>query len=152
MKTYLLCSHPASLDSVETEFLHHLRTFKKAMIAETSFIASQWKIFSGVLAVAIFSVADLAVPSQSVEDYSLKALLIVALVFVVRLLLVQQKEHKQELKELRDRHETAMQNVVKANTESNQRVADLAEEQATYFKTVTRSIMDEKLKNVPKAS
>ena len=146
MKTYTLCSHPASLGDGNLELLHHFRTLRKSMIAETSFIASQWKIFSGVLAVATFAIADLGAAPQSIEDYSLKALLLVALVFVVRLLLIQQKEHKEELRTLRDRHETAMHDVVKANTESNQRVADLAEEQANYFKTVTRNIVDEKLK------
>lgn len=116
------------------------------MIIESSLIAANWKLASGGLAVIILAAADVVTPPQSIEDYSIKALMGVVIIFMVRLLLTQQKEHKQEMKDERDKHELRMETVIKENTTSNQQVVKMADEQMTYFKTVTRSIVDEHLR------
>ena len=116
------------------------------MIAEASLITvTKAKIISGCALAVLTLAADTQVSPASVEDYTLKSVLVVTVIFLGKLLLKQQQEHKTEMKELRDKHEDAMKTVVTANTASNEKVAELAEEQANYFKTVTRSVMDEKL-------
>lgn len=118
---------------------------KKAMIAETSLIAAKWKIFGGCLAMVVFGVADTQVTPASLEDYTLKGLLLLALVFVVRLLLKQQEDHKKEMDSLRSKHEEMLKGVIEKNTESNERVCEQAEEQTRYFREVTKGIVDEKI-------
>lgn len=123
------------------------------MIIESSILAANWKLASGGLAVILLAAADAVTPPQSIEDYSIKALMGVVIIFVVRLLLTQQKEHKQELKEERLQHraesavrEDKMVNAMTKQAEAMERMAEQTEEQTTYFKTVTRGIVDEHLK------
>lgn len=115
------------------------------MIAEASIVTVKTKIALGFVFASMLAVADSQMPPWSPEDYTLKGTLAVAVVVLWRLVLKQQAEHKLEMSTLRNKYEDDMKTVVTANTASNERVATLAEEQATYFKTVTRNIVDEKL-------
>ena len=114
--------------------------------ATTTFLTFKAKLALTGGFMAVLAAVDAQMPPASLEDYSLKALLLVAIIFVVRLLLKQQEEHKNEMRDLRDRHEKTLSTVVEKNTASNDRVCQLAEEQAAYFKTVTRDIVTEKLR------
>lgn len=115
------------------------------MIAEASIVTVKTKIALGFICASALAAADAQVAPWSPEDYTLKGALAIAVVVLWRLILKQQAEHKQEMAALRDKYESDMKTVVTANTASNEKVAQLAEEQATYFKTVTRNIVDEKL-------
>lgn len=126
---------------------------RTTMIVESSLLAANWKLASGGLAVVLLAAADAVTPPQSIEDYSIKALMGIVIIFVVRLLLTQQKEHKQELKDEREHNRTEaaqreekMVTAMTKQAEALERVADQTEEQTTYFKTVTRGIVDEHLK------
>lgn len=116
------------------------------MIVESSLLAANWKLATGGLAVVILAAADMAAPPQSIEDYSIKAMMGAVIIFLVRLLLKQQAEHKQELKEERTQHQEKVVSSMNKQAEALERVADLTEEQTTYFKTVTRGIVDEHIK------
>src|SRR3954470_23538205 len=115
------------------------------MIAEASMFTAKAKLTMGTLAVVALGVADTQAIPLSIEDYSIRGGLTVGLIFTVRLLLQTLKEHKAEMKELRDKHEERLATVIESNTESNRKVCQSAEEQLTYFKTVTRDIVNEKL-------
>ncbi len=126
------------------------------MIAETTLIATKWKAFAGCTAVAVLAAADSMVTPATLEDYGLKGLLILALVFVVRLLLKQQAEHKQELQEQQTQHraeasrrEERMLQAMHAQAEGLDQLTTLTKEQTDYFKSVTRNIVDQHLQNKP---
>lgn len=110
------------------------------MIAET-IITTKAKILAVFVGGVLVAVADSQFPAQSIEDWTAKGLLALAVGVLYRLLMKSQAESK----ELRDKHESRLLTVIEANTKSNEKVCELAEEQATYFKTVTRDIVNEKL-------
>lgn len=111
------------------------------MIAET-IITTNAKIAAMFLLGTAAAIADTQFPVSSVEDYTAKGLLGIACVVLYRLLMKSQADAK----DMRDKHEDKLMGVIEANTKSNERVCELAEEQSNYFKTVTRHIVDEKLK------
>lgn len=127
------------------------------MITEVSLIACNWKLATGGLALVLISAADMAVAPQTFEDYGLKGLLIVTVIFLVRQLLKTQAEHKAEMKEERATHlaanaqrEEKMIAAMTKQAEELGRVADQTEEQTTYFKTVTKDIVNERLHGIPR--
>ena len=100
--------------------------------------------------------ADLATEAKGWEEVSLKVILILALVYICKLYLEQQKEHKAELRETWDLHkreslerERLSKESQEANTRALNELTTLTKEQTDYFKTVTRSIIDERIKNRP---
>lgn len=126
------------------------------MIAEASLVTVKTKIALGFIFASMLAAADAQVTPWSPEDYTLKGILAAAVVVLWRLVLKQQAEHKSDMAKqqaehkaeitvLRDKYEEDMKTVVVANTASNEKVAELAEDQATYFRTVTRDIVNEKL-------
>ena len=126
------------------------------MIAETSLIAAKWKCFATVLAIGGLWIADESVMPKSYEDVGLKGLLIVAVAYLVRTSAKQQEEHKAEMKEQAETHleasgkrEDKMTTALTAQTDALNKVAALTQEQTEYFKTVTRGIVDDRLKSKP---
>jgi len=107
--------------------------------------------------------ADAANEAKGWEDLGLKTALTLALIFVVKLLLDQQKLHKQELKEIWDAHKAEMKamraehkeeaakredrmvKAIEVQVISMNEVRDLTRDQTEYFKTVTRNIVYEKI-------
>lgn len=105
--------------------------------------------FIGSLAV----IAETATELKGWEDTSLKALLIGAVIYLVRSQSQDRKEHKAELHEAWDLHkkesderEARTTDAMIANTKALAELTKITEEQTTYFKTVTRTIVDERLK------
>ena len=128
------------------------------MIAETSLIVAKCKLFVACLMTVAFFIADATAVPGSYEDLGLKACLVVALVFTVRLLLKQQEEHKADRAKDAETHlvaakdrEEKMVGAMTKQAEALERVAELTQEQTDYFKTVTRGIIDDRLKkpNLP---
>lgn len=113
------------------------------MITEASLLAANWKLASGGVAVVLLAAADVMTPPQSIEDYSIKAMMAVVIVFLVRLLLKQQAEHKQEMKEERTQHQEKVVVAMEKQAVALEKMATQTEEQTTYFKTVTRNIVDQ---------
>lgn len=104
-------------------------------------------------AVALFAaVTDATANPEGWEDISLKALLIGALVFVVRLLLKQQTDHKAEIRETWQAHkaeaEQREQKVVACMTTQNEtlcKLCELTEEQTEHYRTFVKAAVDAKL-------
>lgn len=126
------------------------------MIAETTLIATKWKALAGCTAVAVLAAADSVVTPATLEDYGLKGLLIISLIFVVRLLLRQQADHKVELREQQAQHreeasrrEERMLQAIHAQVEGLEQLTLLTKEQTDYFKSVTRNILDQHLHSRP---
>jgi hypothetical protein len=122
------------------------------MIAEASLIAANWKLAVGGVALILIGAADMTVAPQTLEDYGLKGLLLITVIFLVRQLLKSQIEHKQEMKEERANHqattaqrEEKMVTALNKQADASDRMAAQIEEQTTYFKTVTRNIVDQHL-------
>ena len=151
MKTHLLYSIPAHFRHDELLEPHPLlKHFKKAMIAEASFVASQWKIFFGMASIAILAVADAATTSPW-EDWSLKGLLLGAVIFVVRLLLLEQakrekaeQDHKSEIKELMSTHAKTLETALESNTDSNDRVTAAMDESLKFYRDMTKAAVEER--------
>jgi hypothetical protein len=104
----------------------------------------------------VAAVTDAAGDMHGWEDVSLKALLIAALVFIGRLLLQQQREHKIEMREAWEAHkkdsadrEERNHHAIANNTQCLAELASLTREQTDYFKAVTRNVVDEKFKSKP---
>ena len=98
-------------------------------------------------------IAETATELKGWEDTSLKVLLIGAVIYLVRSQSQDRKEHKAELHEAWDLHkkesderEAKTTDVMIANTKALAELTKITEEQTTYFKTVTRTIIDERLK------
>jgi signal transduction protein with GAF and PtsI domain len=92
---------------------------------------------------------------QGVDEMGVKAMLAAALVYVGKLFLDAQKAHKAEMKETWDAHkkdaearEAKYCAALESNSEQLGKLVNLTSEQTEYFKTVTRNIVDEKLKGV----
>lgn len=119
------------------------------MISELTLIATKVKLFASCLAVVTLGVADANVTPNSVEDYTLKAMLTIALVFTVRLLLKQQAEHKAELAKResdahaeRDKREAAMCLAMQDYTRELKSLTAPVLEQATYFKAAIAQLIE----------
>lgn len=107
---------------------------------------------AGVLAVGAI-VTEGVTEVRGWEDVSLKALLIAALVFVVRLLLKQQTEHKSEIRETWRLHkEEAEQREAKvvacmtAQSCKLEKLCELTEEQTEHYRSFVKAAVDAKLK------
>ena len=100
-----------------------------------------WKamLASGVAAFAM--VADIAGNAKSWEDVSLKVLLLIAVVFLVRLLLKQQADHKAES----TAREQRMLEALNRTPEGMEALTALIQEQTDYFKSVVKSVVSERL-------
>lgn len=96
-------------------------------------------IASGVAAFAM--VADIASEAKGWEDVSLKVLLLVSVVFLVRLLLRQQAEHKAESAA----REQRMLEALNRTAEGMEALTVLIQEQTDYFKSVVKSVVSERL-------
>lgn len=70
------------------------------MIAESTLIASNLKVFLGCIAVVVVGVAEIAAGPTSVEEYTVKGMLIVAVIVLVRQIQVDRKEHRAEVTKL----------------------------------------------------
>lgn len=99
-------------------------------------------------------IAEAATELKGWEDLSLKALLIGAVIYLIRTQAQDRKEHKAELHEAwtqqkkeSDEREAKSTEVMIANTKALAELTKITEEQTTYFKTVTRTIVDERLKS-----
>lgn len=127
------------------------------MIGEVILISTHLKMFASCMLITALVLADMGVTPQSAEDYTLKGLLICALLYVSRLLLIQQDAHKADMKEIAKLHkedcvqrENKLQSCIEAQTHSMSELTTLTREQTDYFKTVTRNIVDDRLNSKPK--
>ena len=87
------------------------------------------------------------------EDIGLKGLLIGSLVFVVRLLLKQQTDHKSEMRETWKAHkeetehrEVKVVSCLTAQTEKLTKLCELTEEQTEHYRTFVKAAIDAKMK------
>lgn len=130
------------------------------MISELSLIATKTKLFGSCFAVVALGVADANVSPGSLEDYTLKGMLMIALVFTIRLLLKEQADHKAELaardkahkEELaardlaahaeRDKREAAMLSAMSAYTTEMKNLTTPMAEQAAYLKGVVSKLIE----------
>lgn len=126
------------------------------MLAETSLIAAHLKIVAACAVILATFIADGFTKPASYEDVGLKTILIIAIVYLARLLTKQQEEHKTERAKDAEKHladaavrEEKMLAAVNRQSDAMERVAQLTEEQTSYFKTVTRTIVDERLAKKP---
>ena len=99
------------------------------------------------------AVTDTVASPTGWEDISLKALLIGALVFVVRLLLKQQQDHKAEIRETWQTHkaeaeqrETKVVACMTTQTETLGKLCELTEEQTDHYRAFVKAAVDAKLK------
>jgi membrane protein implicated in regulation of membrane protease activity len=115
------------------------------MITE-AILTTKVKMIGVSMASAVLLAADTQTTSLSYEDITLKVALALAVVVLYRLLLKDREEHKTEMKALRDKQEDRLVKVIEDNTKSNEKVCELTEESANYFRAVTRIAVDEKLK------
>ena len=106
-----------------------------------------WKamVASGVASCAML--ADIASEAKGWEDVSLKVLLLVAVVFLVRLLLRQQTEHKLE----NAAREQRMLEALSRTADGMEALTALTQEQTDYFKSVVKSVVSERLQGLPVA-
>ena len=104
-----------------------------------------WKamVASGVASFAML--ADIASEAKGWEDVSLKVLLLVAVVFLVRLLLRQQTEHKLESAA----REQRMLDALNRTADGMEALTTLTQEQTDYFKSVVKSVVSERLQGPP---
>jgi hypothetical protein len=96
---------------------------------------------SGVAAFAM--VGDIAAEAKGWEDVSLKVLLLIAVVFLVRLLLKQQAEYKAETVAREQRMLEALNRTV----EGMEALTGLIQEQTDYFKSVVKHVVSERLQS-----
>lgn len=87
------------------------------------------------------------------EDIGLKGLLIGTLIFVVRLLLKQQAEHKSEMRETWKMHkaeteqrEAKVVSCLTAQTDKLTKLCDLTEEQTEHYRSFVKAAIDAKMK------
>lgn len=73
---------------------------KNAMIAESSLIATNLKAFLASVALLAVGAAEMTAEPNSAEDYTLKGILIVAVIFLVRQIQVDRREHRAEVTKL----------------------------------------------------
>jgi hypothetical protein len=119
------------------------------MIPEIAFIATKAPLFASCAIIAALGVADANVAQGTPEDYTLKGLLTIALVFTVRPLLKQQADHKAELAARdvaahaeRDKREAATLAAMNAYTQELKSLTAPVMEQATYFKSVVAKLVE----------
>jgi branched-subunit amino acid ABC-type transport system permease component len=95
-------------------------------------------------AVATFAmVGDIAAEAKGWEDVSLKVLLLIAVVFLVRLLLKQQAEYKAETVA----REQRMLEALNRTAEGMEALTGLIQEQTDYFKSVVKHVVSERLQS-----
>ena len=108
------------------------------MLPELSLIASKWKLFIGsVVAIGAF-LADISVEPKSIEDYTFKTALLVAVVYLVRQSAAERESHATERKEHSEK-------VIAALDKNTECVA----QQSKYFETIASRIIDDAM-NKPK--
>lgn len=94
-----------------------------------------------------------ALGARSLEDMSLKVICLLAVIFIGRLFLQSQKEHKAEMtetwrihKEEADKREDKMVAALEKHSVSLERIADLNEEQLLHFRSFVKGAVDDKMK------
>lgn len=88
-------------------------------------------------------VGDIAAEAKGWEDVSLKVLLLIAVVFLVRLLLKQQAEYKAETVA----REQRMLEALNRTAEGMEALTGLIQEQTDYFKSVVKHVVSERLQS-----
>ena len=88
-------------------------------------------------------VGDIAAEAKGWEDVSLKVLLLIAVVFLVRLLLKQQAEYKTETVA----REQRMLEALNRTAEGMEALTGLIQEQTDYFKSVVKHVVNERLQS-----
>lgn len=138
VRTASSLSSPTKLLRAMYHVSEHLLELKIAFVATIGFFA-----------VITEAVTEL----QGWEEASLKVLLVAAVIYLVRSQAQDRKEHKAELHEAWDLHkkesderEAKTTDAMIANTRALADLTKITEEQTNYFKTVTRTIVDERLK------
>lgn len=100
-------SEPVPLPEVEAN--HTLASrIKEAMVAESSLITSNVKVFLSTLGVVGVTLADMASDIKSAESWGIKALLLAAVLILARVIVVQQRDHKSEMKDMLGKYERAL--------------------------------------------
>jgi len=98
-------------------------------------------------------IADIAMDAKGFEDWTLKGILIASIVFVVRILLKQQAEHKAEMKVAWDEHKREFKDLQEKTIAALERGADstdtlvkLTAEQTQYYQTVAKVAVDDRMR------
>ena len=104
-----------------------------------------WKAMMASAVAGFAMLADITREAKGWEDVSLKVLLLIAVVFLVRLLLKQQEEHKVESAA----REQRMLEALNRTAEGMEALTALIQEQTDYFKSVVKSVVSERLQAPP---
>ncbi len=130
------------------------------LLEYASMLPSEAKLAWGTALAAFSLLADLVTETKGWEDLGIKTLLLAALVFVGRLLMKEQTEHRAEIKELQAAHkaefiarDSTMVAALIRQAEAIEEQTGILREQTDYYKTVTRNIVEDRLKqtkpNIP---
>lgn len=95
-------SEPVPLPEVEAAPSIASR-IKEAMVAEGALITSNVKVFLGSMGIAAIGVTDIAIGGGTWQENTILGLLIGTVVFLFRLLIVERKENKEEVRKLWER-------------------------------------------------
>lgn len=124
--------------------INHISTFFEQF-------ASIKVISTSVFALATFLADEMAAP-KSWEDVSLKVLLLLSVGALVRQLQSERKESKDEIAKLREDHKNEIIGLVNKtvsaledNTKGLSEVTSATVDQTTYYKTVARNLLDQKI-------
>jgi len=112
------------------------------MITEMAIITAKWKVFVGCVAILVLGIADANVTPATLEDYTLKGLLLISVGLVIRQIMKERVEHRAEVETLRVQHKSEMSlilNEVKKSVDANTKATD---EQIQYFRTVNQRLVD----------
>jgi hypothetical protein len=98
--------------------------------------------------------ADLMSDTKGWDEMTLKVVLGVALIYISRLFLQSQKDHKQEMQVMQNNHklesrqrEDSMRESVDRQASCLERLVDLTQEQVDHFRTFVKTAVDDKMKH-----
>lgn len=118
--------------------------------------SSELKIISAAFVAVSSLFAQISTDLRGIEDLGVKAIFGGALIWCVRLLLAQQAEHKKEVRDIwiehkreSDERESRSAERTDANTKALNELTLITKEQTDYFKTVTRTIVEDRINAKP---
>lgn len=107
---------------------------------------------AAVTALANIVLPEVADPWTRLEDLTLKLALVLAVAILWRVWQADRERFRLEIEAQRDRHDAKMETIVRENTESNKAVVSTMNRQVDFFETLTRQVMQERIKPHPRES
>lgn len=113
------------------------------MNSELSFLLSNWKVAVGSFGALGSFLADVATEISGYENIGTKALLLGAVVYLVRTLQKEREEAKLEAKAREDK----MSSTIEANTKAMEALKTETAQQTQYFQNVIKVIVEKEVKS-----